>query len=138
MLQSSKKISPSLHELFICQHWMDFNFTHFAHFKFAYFETEVSFGLIWVNLQNGWFHLLVSSIPFIFAHFVCKRNFGQIWIKIIDWSIRVENCYFPACFTYLVKFIIYNLSLSSSRSNKKQFQIVDLVIRPSWYSYFGL
>ena len=25
---------------------VDFNFTHFANFKFAYFEIEVSFGLI--------------------------------------------------------------------------------------------
>ena len=29
-----------------------FNFTHFANFKFSYFETEESFGLIWVKLQN--------------------------------------------------------------------------------------
>ena len=33
-----------------------FNFTHFAIFKFAYFEIEVSFGLIWVNLENGNYH----------------------------------------------------------------------------------
>ena len=32
---------------------VDFNFTHFANFEFAYFEIEVSFGLIWVNLQIG-------------------------------------------------------------------------------------
>ena len=36
---------------------VDFNFTHFANFKFAYFKIEVSFGLIWVNLQNDQFHL---------------------------------------------------------------------------------
>ena len=57
----------------------------FAKFKFVYFEIEVSFGLIWVNLPNGRFHLqifilgylkvLVSSIGFIFAHFVYKENF---------------------------------------------------------------
>ena len=29
---------------------VDFNFTHFANFKFAYFEIEESFGLIWVKL----------------------------------------------------------------------------------------
>ena len=29
---------------------VDFNFTHFASFKFAYFEIEVSFCLIWSNL----------------------------------------------------------------------------------------
>ena len=39
-----------------------FNFTHFANFKFAYFEIEVSFGLIWVNLQNGRFHLQISIL----------------------------------------------------------------------------
>ena len=73
---------------------MDFNFTYFASFKFAYFEIEVSFGLIWVNLQNGRFHLQISilgtqkvfasNIGFPFAHFVYTGNFGQIWIKIID------------------------------------------------------
>ena len=31
----------------------DFSFTHFANFKFAYFETEESFGLTWVKLQHG-------------------------------------------------------------------------------------
>ena len=39
---------------------MDFNFNYFANFKFAYFEIEVSFGLIWVNLQNDRFHLQIS------------------------------------------------------------------------------
>ena len=38
---------------------VDFNFTYFANFKFAYFEIDVSFGLIWVNLQNGQFHLQI-------------------------------------------------------------------------------
>ena len=37
-------------------------FTHFANFKFAYFEIEVSFGLIWVNLQNDRFHLQISIL----------------------------------------------------------------------------
>ena len=41
---------------------VDFIFTHFANFKFAYFEIEVSFGLIWVNLQNGRFHLQISIL----------------------------------------------------------------------------
>ena len=27
-----------------------FDFTHFANFKFTYFEIEESFGLIWVKL----------------------------------------------------------------------------------------
>ena len=39
-----------------------FNFTHFANFKFAYFEIEESFGLIWVKLQNGRFHLQISIL----------------------------------------------------------------------------
>ena len=73
---------------------VDFKFTHFANFKFAYFEIEASFGLIWVNVRSGRFHLqmsilgtlkvIVLSIGFIFTHFVCKGNFGQIWIKNID------------------------------------------------------
>ena len=41
---------------------MDFDFTHFADFKFAYFEIEVSFELIWVNLQNGRFRLQISVL----------------------------------------------------------------------------
>ena len=39
---------------------MDFNFAHFTNFKVAYFETEESFELIWVKLQNGRFHLQTS------------------------------------------------------------------------------
>ena len=38
----------------------------------------------------------------------------------------------------LVKFIIYRVSLSSSPSNKKLFQLVDLVIGHLQYSYVGL
>ena len=41
---------------------MDFNFIHFANFKFAYFEIEVSFWLIWLNLQSGRFHLQISIL----------------------------------------------------------------------------
>ena len=40
----------------------DFNFTHFANFEFAYFKIEESFGLIWVKLQNGRFHLQISIL----------------------------------------------------------------------------
>ena len=36
---------------------VDFNFIHFANFKFAYFEIEESFWLICLNLQNDRFHL---------------------------------------------------------------------------------
>ena len=38
---------------------VDFNFTHFPNFKFASFEIEESFALIWVKLQNGRFHLQI-------------------------------------------------------------------------------
>ena len=38
---------------------VDFSLTHF---KFVYFEIEVSFGLIWVNLQNDRFHLQTSIL----------------------------------------------------------------------------
>ena len=41
---------------------MDFNFAHFAHFHFAHFEIEKSFALIWVKLQNGQFHLQISTL----------------------------------------------------------------------------
>ena len=41
---------------------VNFNFTHFANFKFANFEIEVKFGLIWLNLQNGRFHLQISIL----------------------------------------------------------------------------
>ena len=41
---------------------VDFKFTHFANFKFAYFEIEESFELIWVKLQNGRFHLQISIL----------------------------------------------------------------------------
>ena len=39
-----------------------FNFTHFANFKFAYFEIQESFGLIWIKLYNGRFHLQISLL----------------------------------------------------------------------------
>ena len=38
----------------------DFNSSHFSNFNLAHFETEESFGLIWVKLQNDRFHLQVS------------------------------------------------------------------------------
>ena len=40
----------------------DLNFTHFANFKFAYFETVLNFRLIWLNLRNGRFHLPISIL----------------------------------------------------------------------------
>ena len=42
--------------------FVGFDFTHFANFKFAYFEIEESFGLIWVKLQNDRFHLQISIL----------------------------------------------------------------------------
>ena len=41
---------------------MNFNFAYFANFNFAHFEIEESFGLIWVKLQNGRFHLQISIL----------------------------------------------------------------------------
>ena len=41
---------------------VDFNFSHFANFKFVCFEIEESFGLIWVKLQNVRFHLQISIL----------------------------------------------------------------------------
>ena len=41
---------------------VDFNFIHFANFKFAYFEIEKRFGLIFLKLQNGRFHLQISIL----------------------------------------------------------------------------
>ena len=41
---------------------VDFNFTHFANFKFAYFKIEVSFGLTWLALQNDRFQVQISIL----------------------------------------------------------------------------
>ena len=38
---------------------IDLNFTHFTNLNFAHFENEESFGLIWVKLKNGRFHLQI-------------------------------------------------------------------------------
>ena len=38
---------------------VDLNFTHFANFKFAYFETELNFRLIWLTRR---FHLPISIL----------------------------------------------------------------------------
>ena len=39
-----------------------FNFTHFANFKFAYFEIEECFALILVKLQNDRFYCQISIL----------------------------------------------------------------------------
>ena len=41
---------------------VDLNFTHFANFKFAYFEIELNFRLTWLNLRNGRFHSPISIL----------------------------------------------------------------------------
>ena len=63
---------------------VDFNFTHFANFEFAYFEIEGSFGLIRVKLQNGRFHL---QTPF----WVLKRWPFQVntLFLLIFWKIEI-------------------------------------------------
>ena len=38
---------------------MDFSLAHFTNSNFTHFEIEESFGLIWVKLQNGRFHLQI-------------------------------------------------------------------------------
>ena len=48
-----------------------FNFTHFANFKFAHFEIEESFGLVWVKLQN-------DRIHFKFPFQILKRCSFQV------------------------------------------------------------
>ena len=40
---------------------MDLNFAYFANFNFAHFGIGDSFGLIWVKLQKGRFHLQISN-----------------------------------------------------------------------------
>ena len=67
---------------------MYFNFAYFANFNFAYFAIEKSFGLIWVKLQNGRFHLQFSFRVFegrsiqvwaLFLLIFCiKEVFGKI------------------------------------------------------------
>ena len=79
-------------------------------FNFAHYEIEESVGLIWVKLQNCWFHLqisisginkvLVSGMNFTLARFVHKGRFGQIWVKITEWSTRFENFSFGGHFIY--------------------------------------
>ena len=51
---------------------MGFNFAYFANFNYAHFEIEKGFGLIWVKLQNGRFHLQ-------FSFWVFKKYSIQVW-----------------------------------------------------------
>ena len=37
----------------------DFSLMHFTNFIFPHFEIQEGFGLIWVKLQNGQFHLQI-------------------------------------------------------------------------------
>ena len=54
---------------------MGFDLTRFANFKFAYFEIEESFGLIWVKLQNGRFYLQISIWLLKWCSFQVKALF---------------------------------------------------------------
>ena len=38
---------------------IDFSLAHITNLNFAHFEIEESFGLIWIKLQNGRFHLQI-------------------------------------------------------------------------------
>ena len=38
---------------------MNISLAHFTNFSFAHFEIEESFGLIWVKLHKGRFHLQI-------------------------------------------------------------------------------
>ena len=117
-----------------------FNFTHFANLK-NWRKFWVNLGKVTkgpISLANFHFGYLKGTRlkGFIFTHFVYNRNFGQIWIKIIEWSIRVENVIFVLVlqimlfhFVYkkdfwhiLVTFIVYKVSLLSSRSDIKHFR----------------
>ena len=54
---------------------VDFNFAHFANFKFAYFEIEESFGLIWVKLYNCRFYWVRERCSFqvmLFIYSFCE------------------------------------------------------------------
>ena len=63
-----------------------------------------NFRMIYLNIS---ILVLISQITvFHFVHFEYKKDFWHI----------------------LVKFIVYKVYLSSSQSNKKQLQLVDLVI----------
>ena len=59
---------------------VDFNFTHFANFKFAYFEIEVSFWLIWLNLQMADF---TCKFPF----WVLKRSSFQVKLYFCSFCV---------------------------------------------------
>ena len=102
---------------------------HFGYLKGARFKYRFYFCSLcvkrkfWANLDKNdrlihesWkfaFFVLVSQI--MVFHFAYKKDFWHI----------------------LIKFIVFKVFLSSSRPNKKQFQLVDLVIRRLWYSYIA-
>ena len=59
---------------------MDFNFAHFAHFNFAHFKIEESFGLICVKLQSGWFD---SQISISIIYFGCSFQVWPLFLFIL-------------------------------------------------------
>ena len=44
---------------------VDLNFTYFANFKFGYFEIELNFRFIWLNLRNGRYHLPIFHFGYL-------------------------------------------------------------------------
>ena len=74
-------------------------FPYFANFNFAHFETEKSFGLIWVKIQKGRLHLQFSFRVF-------KRYSIQVWaLFLLILCIKEvfgkfgQKFHFVACFT---------------------------------------
>ena len=80
---------------------------------FPHFVYKETFGKIREKVQNDPLNLKISILVLVsqimvfhFVHFEYKKDFWH----------------------FLLKFIVYMVSLLSSRSNKKQFQLVDRVI----------
>ena len=133
-----------------------FQFCSFYWFQFCSFLNWRKF---WVNLSkitkssislaNFHFEFLEGTrfnYGLYFVHFVLNKVFGQVWVKVAKWCIRLENVPFGACFTHYgapffhfeykndfchiwVKSVLYRVSLLSSQPNKKQFHLVDLLVR---------
>ena len=87
--------------------------------------------------------LLILCIIEILGKFGKKLKNDPLELKIAIFvlisQIMVFHFVYKKDFWYiLIKFIVYKASLLSSRSNKKNVQLVDLVIGRSWCSYFGL
>ena len=123
-------------------------------FNFTYFEIEESLGLVWVKLQKGHFtcrfpirvfkrcsfqvwtlFLLILCIKKVLTANLgknCRKIHFKISILVLVSQVMVFHFvhfgYKKDFWHILIKFIVYRVSLSSSRSHKKPFQLVDLVI----------